>query len=57
MPKYGETHQDIKLIQANEAFYTKFKNAGSDDMTVNGATTAVEFTLEDLPDTDFLLQE
>jgi hypothetical protein len=56
MATYGTSKQDINLIQTNDTFYAKFKKAGSDDLTVNGSITPVEFTLEDLPDTDFLLQ-
>jgi len=56
MAKYGGSKQDINLIQTSDTFYTKFKKTGSDDLTVNGSVTPVEFTLEDLPNTDFLLQ-
>ena len=47
---------NVKAVQTNDTFYAKFKNGGDDDLTVNGGTTPVEFTLEDLPNQDFLLQ-
>ena len=54
--KYKDTSLSAKCIQTSDTFYVKFKNGGSDDLTVNGSVTPVEFTLEDLPETDFLLQ-
>ena len=54
--EYREAQQNVNLIQTNDTFYSKFKNGGSDDLGVNGSITPVEFTLEDIPSTDFLLQ-
>jgi hypothetical protein len=53
--KYKDTNLSAKAVQTNDTFYAKFKNGGSDDMTINGLTP-VTFSLEDLPVTDFLLQ-
>lgn len=53
--KRVDTKLNAKSVQTSDTFYAKFKNAGSDDMTING-TTPVTFTLEDLPEQDFLLQ-
>jgi nicotinic acid mononucleotide adenylyltransferase len=55
MPQRIDAKLNLNAVQTNDTFYAKFKNAGSDDMTING-TTPVVFTLEDLPAQDFLLQ-
>jgi hypothetical protein len=54
--RYKDLRQNIEGIGTGDIFFAKFKNAGSDDMTIDGSVTPVEFTLEDLPETDFLLQ-
>lgn len=47
----------IKGIKSDDGFYAKFKNNGSEDIGVNGSSTPVTFTLEDLPaDQKILLQ-
>lgn len=57
MLKKSDMTADVKAIQTSDTFYAKFKNGGDDDLTVNGSTTPVIFTLEDLPTPDsFLLQ-
>jgi len=57
MPKMSKVKTNVTGIRTNETFYAKFKNGGSDDLTVKGDVTPVEFTLEDLPAIDsFLLQ-
>lgn len=53
----SKTNPHIKGISTGDIFFSKFKNGGSDDLTVNGSITPVEFTLEDLPaGSNFLMQ-
>jgi len=54
--KYENMSINANAIEANDSFYLKFKNAGLESLSVNGSVTPAEFTLEDLPSTDFLLQ-
>lgn len=50
--KRGKTQQH--QISNNDIFYTKFKNAGSSDLNVDGTTPQV-FTLEDLTNEKIIL--
>lgn len=54
--EYKDIRTEVTGIQSSDIFYSKFKNNGSDDATVDGSVTPVEFTLEDIPDGDFLLK-
>jgi len=56
MPQRIDAKLNLNAVQTSDTFYAKFKNGGSDDLTVKGDITPVEFTLEDLPTQDFLLQ-
>jgi len=54
--KYNNLQIDTNSVQANDSFYLKFKNNSSDILSVDGSISPVEFTLEDLPLTDLLLE-
>lgn len=57
MVKISEVRTDVKGIKSNEGFYAKFKNNESENIGVNGSSTHITFTLEDLPaDQKILLQ-
>jgi len=43
------------MIGSDKIFYHNFKNNGSDDLTINGSSTSVKFTLEDLEYERFIL--
>jgi len=53
--KISNIRTDIKGLAAEQAFYYKFKNGGSEDMRVNGSVTPVEFQVEDLTPVDYFL--
>jgi len=52
---YGNLKANTTVMQSSDIFYAKFTNNGSDSMNING-TTPVIFTLEDIPDGDFILE-
>ena len=54
--EYKDIKTKITAINGEDVFYAKFANGGSEDLAVNGGTTPVEFTLENLPDENFLLK-
>jgi hypothetical protein len=54
--KYENITITAKAIESNDGFFLRFKNAGNESLIVDGSVTPIDFTLEDLPETDFLLQ-
>ncbi len=54
--KYKDTRLNAKCIQTIDVFYAKFRNYGSDDLRVDGIVNPFIFNIEDLQETDFLLQ-
>lgn len=45
----NDVSTDIKAVRGEDVFCHKFKNSGSQEMSVNGSVTPVEFSLSDLP--------
>ena len=48
MAQIGFASSNLQMVRPEDIFYRKFTNGGSDDMGVDGSTTSVEFTLEEL---------
>lgn len=53
--KISEVFQELKGIKSTDGFYAKFKSAGVENMKVDGSSTPVVFTLEDLPEEQIIL--
>lgn len=53
--KISEVFQELKGIKSDDGFYVKFESSGSDNMKVDGSSTPVLFTLEDLPNEQMIL--
>lgn len=53
--KISEVFQELKGIKSTDGFYYKFKSSSSEDLKVDGGSTPVVFTLEDLPEEQMIL--
>lgn len=56
MASSNDAVTEIRQIRNDDIFYVKFMKDGSSNMSVDGSTTSVRFTLETLPVDNFILK-